>query len=426
MSEASFLAFCLTRLAWSPERLASEINRRCGSGTISSKAPYNWLKGSRPRRQLPQVVAKILSDRLGEPVTVEALWPDHQVSPDPLRRIPAQRTPDASERTSPGNGLVTAAVDWLVADHAEPPVRPAGEELPAMAVEALTDRVRQLRRLDDDAFTTRLVMDWALEDLRWARTLTTEYSYDAATGAELHRVIAELGQLAGWLAADLGMTQQSHSCFLTALTAARVAGDRPLAAYVISCMSYRAVWDGRGEEALRLIRIARKGAGREGTGIEQALLATREARAHAALGDAEACQRVLDTAAALCDGDGPGPAAPWAYWLTPAVMVADAGRAWLELGRPDRAEPHLVRGIGMLGSSQPLNRLLHSASLAEARLARNEVDGAAAAAGEALSLAERITSQRARIRLASLRRRFTQHDSVTAHAIVERADALPV
>ncbi|MEJ8651717.1 hypothetical protein WKI65_27440 [Streptomyces sp. MS1.AVA.3] len=105
-------------------------------------------------------------------------------------------------------------------------------------------------------------------------------------------------------------------------------------------------------------------------------------------------------------------------------MVADAGRAWLELGRPRRAEWHLAQGIDLLRGSQPRNLLLHSASLAEARLAHREVDGAAEAAADALTLAESVTSQRAHARLMALRGRFGRYDTPVAREIVQRADDL--
>ncbi|WP_329143946.1 hypothetical protein OIU91_07320 [Streptomyces sp. NBC_01456] len=424
MTATSVLASCLARLSWPPERLAREINRRCGSGTISSKAPYNWLKGACPRRRLPHIVATILSEQLGEPIAVEALWPQHfPAGSPPLPQGPTLRQPvmPLAQPTAPDP--LTASVDWLVTDEAPPPSRHRGEEVPEAAVGMLTVRIQQLRQLDDSA-AGGLVLDWALADLRWAQKLAAKYAYDATTGLQLHRIIAELGQLTAWLTADQGMDALSTSRFLTALGAARAAGDRPLAAYIISCMSYRAAWAGRAEEALRLIRIARKGTAREDMGIGQALLATREARAHAGLGDEAGCQRALEEAAELSRSGRPSCEPPWAYWLTPAVMVADAGRAWLELGRPQRAETHLTRGIDMLQGSQPRNLLLHSASLAEARLARCELDGAAQATADALALTETVTSQRAHSRLMSLRRRFLRYDSAVAREIVQRADDL--
>ncbi|MFE6743437.1 hypothetical protein [Streptomyces tubercidicus] len=425
MNETSVLASCLARLAWPPERLAREINKRCGSGTISSKAPYNWLKGACPRRRLPYIVSKILSDHLGEPIVVGALWPAHFPSTAPPRRqVTARPHLAAPVRQSSALDPLTASVDWLVADEAlSPPARARGEEIPGVAIEMLTARIQQLRQLDDSG-SSGLVLDWALQDLQWAERLAAKYAYDASTGRQLHRILAELGQLTAWLTADQGMDELSNSRFLAALDAARAAGDRPLAAYIISCMSYRAGWAGRAEEALRLIRIARKGSAQEDMGIGQALLATREARAHASLRDEAACQRALDEAAELSREGRPSAGPPWAYWLTPAVMVADAGRAWLELGRPERAERHLTLGIDMLRGSQPRNLLLHSASLAEARLSRRELDGAAAAATDALALAENVSSQRAHARLMALRRRFVRYDSAVARDIVQRSDDL--
>lgn len=78
----------------------------------------------------------------------------------------------------------------------------------------------------------------------------------------------------------------------------------------------------------------------------------------------------------------------------------------------------------MLKGSQPRNLLLHSASLAEARLARCELDGAAEATADALALTGNVTSQRAHTRLMSLRRRFLRYDSAVAREIVQRADEL--
>ncbi|MGI5261481.1 hypothetical protein [Streptomyces angustmyceticus] len=422
MNDTSVLASCLARLSWPPERLAREINRRCGNGTISSKAPYNWLKGACPRRRLPHIVATILSDHLGEPIGVAALWPEHFPAAS-CRRLSAQRRPAKPLARPAAPDPLATSVDWLVTDDPPPPSRTRGEEIPDVAVGMLGDRIQQLRRLDDSC-SSGLVLDWALQDLQWATKLAAACSYDAPTGLRLHRIIAELGQLCAWLTADQGRDELSSARFLTALGAARAAGDRPLAAYIISCMSYRALWAGRPEDALRLIRIARKGSAREDMGIGQALLATREARAHAGLGDEAGCRRALDEAAELSRTGRPSSDAPWAYWLTPGVMVADAGRAWLELGRPQEAESHLAQGIDMLRGSQPRNLLLHSTSLAEARLAHREVDGAAEAAAQALTLAENVTSQRAHTRLTALRQGFSRHDSAVAREIVQRADDL--
>ncbi|MGW8743704.1 hypothetical protein [Streptomyces sp. NPDC055794] len=421
----SLLVTCLARLEWSPERLAREINKRYGNGTISNKAPYNWLRGSLPRRHLPHLVAEILTDQLDEPVTLQALWPQHfddepggrhGAAADPSALTPPDVPPSAM-------GPVNAAVDWLVDNGPTSLSRSAGPEVPPVAIRMLTTRIEELRNVDDIC-GTRLAMDWALQELQLARRLAAEHAYDNDTGLRLHRIIAELAQISGWLACDLGLRERSRSYFLHALATARTAQDRPLAAYVISCMSYCATWDTRQEEGLRLIRIAHKGSAREHFGIGHALLATREARAWARLGDEVGCRRALDQAADLNESADPRADVPWLSWVTPAVMVADAGRSWLDLGYYSKAEECLVRGIELFGEGQPRNRMLHWASLADARLCRREVDGAAEAAHQALSLAEGMMSQRAHIRLATVRGKLRRYDGSTARQAVLRINEL--
>ncbi|WP_433247764.1 hypothetical protein ACQPYK_47605 [Streptosporangium sp. CA-135522] len=65
----------LDRLGWSPERLAREINHIRGNEGVSPKAPYHWLRGAYPRRDIPHAVAEVLSERLGEPIDVGMIWP---------------------------------------------------------------------------------------------------------------------------------------------------------------------------------------------------------------------------------------------------------------------------------------------------------------------------------------------------------------
>jgi hypothetical protein len=80
------LARALEALGWSPERLASEVNRALGpdnrSRWISRTLPYKWRDcGVVPRAPLPAVVCGVLSEALGEPVPAERLWPDRTGAP---------------------------------------------------------------------------------------------------------------------------------------------------------------------------------------------------------------------------------------------------------------------------------------------------------------------------------------------------------
>ncbi|WP_250280658.1 MULTISPECIES: tetratricopeptide repeat protein [unclassified Frankia] len=99
--------------------------------------------------------------------------------------------------------------------------------------------------------------------------------------------------------------------------------------------------------------------------------------------------------------------------------VADAGRSWLEAGRPEQAIPLLDDGLRLFGHSQPRNRLLHGVSLAQAMLLTRQPDGAVQATDQALALTAGQDSGRVRTRLAELR---TALAASTASQAIEAAD----
>ena len=126
-----------------------------------------------------------------------------------------------------------------------------------------------------------------------------------------------------------------------------------------------------------------------GVRLVPAPLASREGRAHAAAGDLTECAKSLEFAAAVYttrrSGADPGP--KWAYWISQGVLVADAGRAWLEAGAPDRAVALLSQGLELIGVDQPRNRSLHSLSPSVGYLQLGQI----AAAADAAEFAARCT-----------------------------------
>lgn len=437
------LRLCLDRLGWGPERLAREINRVAGPDTVSVKAPYGWLKGAVPRGRVPQIAALVLSRGLGELVGAAALFPGAAdrttVAATAVHGLDVPwdaagaracatlaAVPPGTDLLPVGGGtLVSCAADWLAAPRNVPVAHRGGEPVNPAVLEVLGQRIGQLRRLDD-AQGGPLLLDWIMQDLRWAAHLVCAASYDDHDGRVLMRSVAELGQLGGWLAADLGRSAAAQRLFLVALHCAHAAAEPELAAHIVSCLSYQSMWIGAPNAAVRLIRLARQGIPADCDGSVSALLASREGRAHAAADDMNACLAALDEASAAESGR---PAADehcpqWAYWVTPAVLAADAGRALLEAGAPVRAADRLEVGLDLFGEDQPRNRLLHGISLAQARLVLRDADAAAEAAHAALALVGSTHSARVKTRLADLRTAMENVDARSARGVVERTDAL--
>jgi transcriptional regulator with XRE-family HTH domain/tetratricopeptide (TPR) repeat protein len=272
------------------------------------------------------------------------------------------------------------------------------------ATGVIVDRVRQLRLLDDVSAGPQ-ILDWALHDLGWARTVLS--GHPAADRTPVRRdvsaAIGQLAQLAGWVACDAGRHGQADRLWLLGLGAARDGGDVRLGATIVSCLSYQALWLGEPDRALDLAVVARRGAAGWPGGAFQALLATRQARAHAGVGDASRCERALAQAGEWIAQAGQGDDDPdWVYWVTPAVLAADAGRAWLELGRARRAADGLAEGLRLFGDAQPRNRALHLTSLATAYLHDHQPQEAIEAVDAAIDLMPVSDSRRVRQRLSGL------------------------
>lgn len=441
-TEPGLLRECLDRLEWAPERLAREINRTADKHVVSAKAPYHWLQGGTPRGTMPELAALTLSRALGERITAWQLWPGTRAQATAISAhsgLDLPWTSDGARQCAklisrptaslllpvPGAMAVAPVVDWFTAPLTSQPSRSDGDAVSDEIVAVLADRVSQLRHLDD-LQGGPMLLDWVKQDLRWAASLASTASYDPPTGRALFGVLAELSQLAGWVATDLGQQALGQRFLLAALRFAHAAADTELAAAIVSCLSYLALWMESPADAVKLIRMARQRSAGQASAVTAALLASREARAHAASGSAAECARALTDAVGLLDtrADTPAPPPSWAYWVTDAVLVADSGRSWLEAGLPGQAIPLLQDGLSLFGDSQPRNRLLHSVSLAQAMLLTGQVDGAVQATAQALDLSAGRDSGRVRSRLAELRTALTESKAIQAAETADRITEL--
>ena len=439
---AVLLRAFLDRLEWSPERLAREVNRLAGEELVSLKAPYGWLRGSVPRGRTCQYAALAISRGVGETIGAGILWPGSRAGGVALAAHHGLDVPwDAdgvvrcaeliAEPTggmllaATGPMLVTCAVDWLTVPSMTPPTRALGEMLSPAAIDVLCERVAQLRRLDDTQ-ASPMLLDWITRDFRWAAALAAGTSYGPETGAALFGVLAELGQLAGWVATDLDRHALGQRFFLAALRFAHAAGDRAMAANILSCLSYQVLWTGDPDSAIRIIRLARQSATAQVNELIMALLASREGRAHAARGDTESCELALrDAATAYAAFESNQSQTPaWSYWISEGVLEADAGRAWLEAGEPARAVGLLVRGLDLLGLAAPRNRALHELSLARAYLELGEIDAAVHTVSAALQRVPANGSSRVLSRLSEIHTELMNKRSRETDQLAEQISGL--
>ncbi|MFE3198394.1 helix-turn-helix domain-containing protein [Embleya sp. NPDC059237] len=407
------------------QRLADLLCAASGDATVTRHEVSRWERGTRlPTRWLPWI-----STVLG--ISREEL----EVAAAPLRgrrghlgsTTPSSAAPWCTEQWTRADAEAVAhaftadhvdglaarvAHEWLLADAPQVYEMRSGRRVGAALADTIRLRGDRLRRMDDVVGGTDLYPVIATELADTLRVLR-EGAYTDETGRALLTVGAELAQLAGWVASDLGMHAQAERDYLAGVRLAHGAGDRPLAANLLSTLSYQMANTGREAEAVLVARSAEAGGRREATADVRALLLERVAWAHARADQPRECDRALGAADDAFERGRPGDEEPeWVYWLNRNEMDVMAGRCYTELRRPLRAEPLLRGAVDRYDARHTREVSLYLSWLAEAYLQAREVDEAAGIAMRVLDIAAGIDSARSHARLSLLADRLARHESV--------------
>ncbi|MEU8757734.1 tetratricopeptide repeat protein [Streptomyces sp. NPDC048659] len=213
----------------------------------------------------------------------------------------------------------------------------------------------------------------------------------------LYGIAAELARLTGWTYFDARQYQQARAYFSEALQLAKEIDDRPFMANVLACMSLQATYQDKPADALALVSAAQDQARTETgtTARVRAMLAMREAFAHATLGDRKS------THAAIAEAHGqferiqpydPDPA--WVSYFDEPKLIVDTGIAHGRLGEVAIAEPLIADALTREDPSNQRGRAFHAFWLARTQLQRGKLDQACHTAIEALVPAAAVSSER--------------------------------
>ena len=187
------------------------------------------------------------------------------------------------------------AHEWLVTE--SPPVCQvrSGRRIGGGLLTEIEARVGSLRQLDD-VIGGEDLRDVAAAELVATAALLREASYSEQDGRRLLAAFADLCQIGGWIASDAGVNAVAERRYLTGVRAAFAAGDRSMAANLLSSLSYQVANVGDPRDAVLLALSAQTGAARDVTPLMRALLAERAAWSYARLpggrGSAD-CERAL-------------------------------------------------------------------------------------------------------------------------------------
>ncbi|MDP9863952.1 MULTISPECIES: hypothetical protein [Streptosporangium] len=370
----------LDRLGWSPEQLAREINHIRGSEGISPKAPYHWLRGAYPRRDIPHAVAKVLSERLGEPIDVSMIWPDRSMPNIGSRMIaPAGAAPDPSAGRSDLTPLIRDSCDSIrlarrvsVTNMDEAALERVNSELVAISVSyfhvppgSLIHRAVLLR----DRIATSLAGPQRPSQKRKLLSL----------GAKCCALLA-------WMADDLGDPRAAQNHASAAWELAELADHHEARRWVRLAQARQAFWMGDFMEAAQ--RTGEALTYRADDGLD-AFLTLLRARSWAAIGLEKDAQQAV---AGWLDGPRDAPARDGGVFVLQRDRQSYlVGATYLALDQPDRALREFRGFFDHFEALAPGRRFYGVEALTRidalrAHLRYGEVDEAAGAVGPVFDL----------------------------------------
>ncbi|MFJ8012229.1 transcriptional regulator [Streptomyces sp. NPDC096339] len=398
-------------------------------------AVTRWLKGQRPRGQVPDLICEVLGGRLRRPVGLDDIG----------LGVPGQAAPPGA---SPLSGFVDrAAALWRSDGQARPHL---------LAAEAVTGTpavipVWEWENPPEDADVSRDGPDRIgpehIEILKAARAhyelmyrraggvatrdrivrfLGTETapmlrgSYSDDLGRRLHRATGSLVAVAGICAYDSDAHGLAQRYFHQALRLAKASGDRGLGAYVIALIVNQCLHLREYRQAVAFAEAALRAAGRHTTPALASDLYAMQAKAYAQLGDTAAALECIRHAEAAAERIRPGSEPDETGYVQPGLVNVQVAEALLSLGDLAAAHEQATAAVGTPAHDR--GRVHRLAMLCEIQLRQGEADRAVAAAAEMAHRARGMESLRLRDRLRAVREQLLTSGCSGAEETAELID----
>jgi tetratricopeptide (TPR) repeat protein len=262
-------------------------------------------------------------------------------------------------------------------------------------VERFKETVRMFAQLDDrfggGHCQSALIQYLATDGERLLRG-----RFPDTVGRSLYSALSEATLLAAWMSYDSspnsGLAQRY---FIQALALANAGENRLLGASILDAMSHQATFVNRYHDAANLAVAARTGTMGVATPTQTAHFYSMEARAHARIGDARACDLAISNANRTFDQRNPNDDPEWIRYFDEAELSAEIGHCFRDLGRPIDAAQHATQCLAMISTTtSPRSRFFAYMVLADSHLSANEIQQAYDNVIKALDLGEQIRSAR--------------------------------
>ncbi|MGW7333995.1 transcriptional regulator [Streptomyces sp. NPDC054840] len=379
-------------------------------------AVTRWLKGQRPRGQVPDLICEVLGGRLRRPLGLDDIGLGAADRPVPLHASPlsgfvdraaalwrsdVQARPQllAAEAVT-GTPAVIPVWEWENppedADVSREGPNPVGPEHIEILKSARAHYELMYRRAGGLATRDRIVRFLGSETAPMLRG-----SYCDDLGRRLHRATGSLVAVAGICAYDSDAHGLAQRYFHQALRLAKASGDRGLGAYVIALIVNQSLHLREYRQAVAFAEAALRAAGRHTTPALAADLYAMQAKAYAQLGDTRAAMTCIRKAEAAAERIRPGSEPDETGYVQPGLVNVQVAEALLSLGDLEAARVQATAAVGTPAHDR--GRVHRLAMLCEIQLRQGEADRAAASAAEMAERAKGMESLRLRDRLRAVR-----------------------
>ncbi|MGH3840485.1 MAG: XRE family transcriptional regulator [Pseudonocardiaceae bacterium] len=274
------------------------------------------------------------------------------------------------------------------------PVSGSGARAVGMTdVRIIREMTQTFRRLDNrfgGGHARSAVTNYLASDVL---PLLREGRYRDSVGQELSAAVAELYQLAGWMAYDVGDAGSGRRHLRNAMHLCQDVGNEALVGEMLAGMSHQAAFLRSAALATDLARAAKDKAKRAGVPALVSESAVMEAHGFALANDAHGCVAALRESeqafAAAEDRDRP----EWLAYFDGAYLAAKFGHCFHELRRPAEAERFARRSLDMI-DGYDRGRLFNLALLASSLADQRRIEEACETGLAAMRIASGVRSVR--------------------------------
>ncbi|MER5885820.1 transcriptional regulator [Streptomyces sp. NPDC001941] len=394
-----------------------------------------WLKGQRPRGQVPDLICEVLAGRLHRAVTLDDIG----------LGLPGDA---ALPHGSPLSGFVERATALWRSDEQQ---RPHILGAPAVTGTPAVMPVWEWENPPEDSDVSRTGQTRVgMSDVKMLRAARAHYelmyrkaggvatrarivgflnaetapllrgSYSDQLGRHLHRATGGLVAVAGICAYDSDAHGLAQRYFHQALRLAKASGDRGLGAYVIALLVNQSLFLGEFRQSVAFAEAALRAAGHQITPALAADLYAMQAKAYAHLGDGASALACIRRAESEAERIRPSTEPDETGYVQPGLVNVQVAEALMSLGDLPAAREHAAAAVGTPAHDR--GRVHRLAMLSQVELRQGEADRAAQTAAEMAERARGMESQRLRDRLRAVREHLVASGSTNAERAAELID----